>query len=349
MKNKRIERRKYIIITCGVIATLIVVLVLVLLLDKPKDFRDETKGTPEPTVIATEGTADGATPTPMTMDYDSGVYYNGHYYEYNDNLFNMVFLGIDKKDKLEEHSNPGMGGQADCIILISFDRETKTAKLLQINRDSMVPVDKYDSLGNYMLTERKQLATQYAYGNGKEFSAVITKDAVSKLLFGTPIENYFVLDLSAISVLNDAVGGVTITMADDYTWLDPAFEKGKTITFTGQQANEFVHYRNLKELDSNLGRMQRQIEFIPAMIDQMRKSMGGDTDYYNRFVPLIKDYMVTDLSADRINKLAEYNLAEGEIYKVPGNLTMGEKYAEYEVDDAGLQEILIKMLYKQKN
>ena len=64
--------------------------------------------------------------------------------------------------------------------------------------------------------------------------------------------------MTAIRVLNDLVGGVSVTMEEDGTQIDPAFVKGATVRLSGSQAEAFVRARMGLENDTNLARMQRQ-------------------------------------------------------------------------------------------
>ena len=79
----------------------------------------------------------------------------------------------------------------------------------------MVDVNVCDSAGKFLGTERLQICLAHAYGDGAESSSENLKLSVSRLLFGIPINAYFTLDLDAISILNDAVGGVTVDVIDD--------------------------------------------------------------------------------------------------------------------------------------
>ena len=73
------------------------------------------------------------------------VYYNGEAYKYNSVIKNILFMGIDNDAGIQDNNIPGAGGQADCIMLLSLNRETKTGTLFQISRDSMTEIDIYDS------------------------------------------------------------------------------------------------------------------------------------------------------------------------------------------------------------
>ena len=47
-------------------------------------------------------------------------------------------------------------------------------------------------------------------------------------------------EIGAIAALNDLLGGVTVTLQDDFTMADPAMQAGATITLTGEQAVTLV-------------------------------------------------------------------------------------------------------------
>mgnify|MGYP002619754252 FL=1 len=273
------------------------------------------------------------------------IEYNGQTYEYNTDLENYLFLGVDKKEEVTLHDTPGTAGQADCIMILSANKETKKVKILQVSRDSMTDVDIYDVNGNYYTSINAQIATQYAYGNGKDTSCWAMKKTVSELLYDLPIEGYLSLDIDGISTINDAIGGVTITVPKDYTYVDPAFTEGAELTLTGEQAERYVRYRDITQQGSNNDRMERQVQYIPALISSIRKNTSGVVSYYNLYKDVLGPYMVTDLSATQIDALASYELDKETEY-VPGEAIPGEVNEEFHVNEQQLKELLIKMFYK---
>ena len=56
---------------------------------------------------------------------DNTIEWNGKRYTYNNNLINILFLGIDHANDIDTSYMPGDAGQADCIMLLSLDKETK--------------------------------------------------------------------------------------------------------------------------------------------------------------------------------------------------------------------------------
>ena len=58
-------------------------------------------------------------------------------------------------------------------------------------------------------------------------------DAVSTLLGGHKIDGFAMVNMSAIEVVNDMVGGVTVTIEDDFPDSDTLI-KGQTVTLHGE-------------------------------------------------------------------------------------------------------------------
>ena len=276
------------------------------------------------------------------------IYYEDKAYIYNSNIQNILFLGIDNDDKLHTQEYPSNAGQADCIMVLSVNKADQTTRILQISRNAMTDVDIFDLNGNYFSSIEAQLATQYAYGNGTDTSCWATKRTVEELLYNLPISGYFALDISAVSKVNDMLGGVTITIPEDYTMIDPAFVKGETITLTGEQAEKYVRYRDQSTLGSNDQRMERQIQYIPALLEAMRNKLEGSKESLEDFLNEISPYMVTDLDVNTMEELFRRNWKIGKAVYVPGKTKMGEQYEEFHVDKDALKRILIELYYLQK-
>lgn len=276
------------------------------------------------------------------------VYYNGDSYVYNQNIVNILFMGIDNDTEIVMQDVPGKGGQADCIMILSINKEDGIAHIMQISRNAMTDVDIYDLNGNYYASMEAQLATQYAYGNGADTSCWAMKKTVGELLYELPISGYFAMDIAAVSVVNDLLGGVTITIPEDYTEIDPAFVKGATITLSGEQAEKYVRYRDLNAIGSNDLRMQRQVQYIPALLETFRNKVGDSQEALENFYSSISTYAVTDLSVDMMGEMLQQEWKVGEAVYVPGETVAGEIYEEFYINDAELRKILIETFYKLK-
>lgn len=268
---------------------------------------------------------------------------DGKKYKLNSDIKTVLFMGVDKEEKADLGNNPGENGQSDSLNLLVLNKDKKTAQIIQISRDSMVGIDVYDVTGNKLMTENGQIALQYAYGDGAEESCRLTSSKVSELMYGMNIDSYFSLTLEGLVAATDAVGGITLTVPEDYTAIDPSFEKGATITLNGELAEKYVRKRDIEVLDSNNQRMERQSQFMGALIEKMQ-SIDSKSEYLSLYQKL-GDYMTTDMTADEMEDLTNYKITE-ETIKVPGEIIEKDGHAQYLVDNKKLKKIILKMFYK---
>ena len=88
-------------------------------------------------------------------------------------------------------------------------------------------------------------------------------------MHGIDIDFYISLEMDGISTLNDALGGVTVTLEDDFTALDPTMTKGTTLTLEGNQAEYYVRGRMYIGVGTNEARMVRQQVFMSALSQRL--------------------------------------------------------------------------------
>lgn len=273
------------------------------------------------------------------------ITYDGKKYQYNENLKNILFLGVDKTEEVQVQQYAGRNGQSDCIILLVMDQKEKTTKLLQISRDSMVDLNIYSITGDFLTTMRGQLALQYAYGDGEKKSCRLSEEAVSNLLYGLKIDGYVSLNIEGISEVVDALGGLEFTLSEDAVEVNPSYLKGSVVKLNGEEAERFVRYRDINELGSNNGRMERQVQFLRALFSSVKAAAAKDDAIYDTLIDSASPYMVSDLTAEEMKALSEYQM-DDEIEKVPGEVQEGEEHDEYIIDDERLYELMIKTFYK---
>ena len=279
------------------------------------------------------------------------IVYNGAKYKYNEDNINILFMGIDRDMQDTGEKVIGENGQADVLIWAALDSKTGHLSLINISRDAMVDVNKYNVKDKYLGTDKMQLCLAYSYGDGKEKSCENTLQSVSRLMYGMPVNAYVAIDYSAIAPLNDAIGGVTVNVLEDLTQSDSALKAGETVTLHGEQAQTYVRSRNTEVLDSNNQRMERQKQYIDAFlqqaISQTRKNPTLPVTLYND----VSDYMVTNISASEVTHLAtlmiQNGVSGGDILTVPGEVTQGDVYAEFNPDDKELYKLILSVFYKE--
>ena len=155
------------------------------------------------------------------------VRYNGNVYDYNEDITTFLIMGIDKDDEVVKEVQEGTdGGQSDALFLLVLNPHDESIKIIGINRNTMTDVDIYDDYGRYMTTTIAQIAVQHGFGNGMEESCEYQVKAVSNLFYQLPIHGYAAINMSAISTINDIVGGVDVTVLEDLTKWDSKLVEG---------------------------------------------------------------------------------------------------------------------------
>lgn len=292
--------------------------------------KDETRDVPASSTDAAEKSSDT-------------IVVDGREYRLNTNIQTVLFMGIDKNAKSDMGDRAGENGQSDSLNLLIVDRETKKAQILQISRDSMVDIDIYSASGEKMISEPGQIALQYAYGDGEEESCRLTAGKVSELLYGVNVDSYLSLTMEGMVKAADAIGGVTMTVPEDYTWIDPAFSKGATLTMDGEMVEKYVRSRDTEVLDSNVQRMERQSQFMGALIEKLQNVK--ETSNYLSLYQQMEPYMVTNMTADEMKSLSEYDIDTNTL-EVPGEVILKDGHAQFIVDNEALRKIILKTFYK---
>ena len=275
----------------------------------------------------------------------SVITYNGKKYTENTSIKSYLFIGVDERegDFVEEELAPGSAGQADCLMLLIVNDETKEANILQINRNAMTELDIYGELGSVEKTVNGQICLQYAYCTGGTRSCLAQKRTVEDLLFRISIDGYFAMSLPGIAEVNDALGGVDVTMSQDYTWINPVFVQGTTVHLKGELATQFVQYRDTNVFNSVEDRMNRQTAYMASLIN-MLKNIDENT-----LLSTLNDYVgnriLTDLKTNELRSLVSCHYNTDTILTLPGEMVQGEEYEEYNVDNTALQDMIVQRFY----
>lgn len=208
-------------------------------------------------------------------------------------LTNILLIGVNW-----EESETAVSGRharkADFLLLTTIDRKNKTVSTLQLDRDTMTDFRIYDSFGCYTDNRGMQLRLYYTHGASGAESCDNTVWAVSHLLGNIPIDAYLALNMGAITVLNDALGGVTVTLEEDFSKLDAEMTKGTTLTLHGKQAEYFVRSREGVGDGTNVSLMRRQKIFIRAAAEKLVQKMGNDMSYAGTIYNALSGHMLTN-------------------------------------------------------
>lgn len=283
------------------------------------------------------------------------VFYKGEKYLYNKDITSILCMGVDKERMQENSDLIGQSGQADVLMLAILDTKKGTVNLWNISRDSMTEVDIFNVDGEFVRTEVMQACLAFAYGDGSHQSCDNTVRAVSRLVYGMPIQSYAVIDMDVIQPLNDAVGGVEVTIHEEDV-LPPRFKPGTKVLLKGNDVEDYIRTRmeiwdEIGTLDSNNNRMARQkqymTKFIQKALQMTKQDISTPITLFN--IARKDNHMITNLNVSRVAYLttifSKINFTENSFQTIPGEVVAGEVHAEYYVDDEVLYQMILDTFY----
>lgn len=282
------------------------------------------------------------------------IYHNGKAYRFNEEMITILCMGIDQRsEKVEQILGiSGESGQADTIFLVTLNPIRNKIRVIAVSRDTMTQIPVFDARGNYLGKERNHLGLAYAFGDGKKESCHYMVDAVSQLFYGIPINGYAAFHMSSIAEINDAVGGVTVTVPEDLTSVDSLLKKGETVTLKGNSAFYFAKWRNTALHDSNTLRMNRQKIYLEEFFKQAVRAVQKDYTIPATLYQELTDQMVTDLSLDKavylVTEALNMSFTSNDLISLKGEAAVGTVYDEYLVDDDALYELILDTFYIQQ-
>ena len=149
--------------------------------------------------------------------------------------------------------------------------------------------------------------------------------------------------------VNDAIGGVTVTMSEDWEIDGRKYTKGQTIKLVGKEANDFLFRRDTDEFGSNMMRVSRQQDYLHALIPQLKEAAKADIGIVTKVYEATSGYMYTNMSLPDIISLASEALTKGysfgDVQVLPGEYVEGKGHDEYNVDTDAVYEMVIQNYY----
>ena len=278
------------------------------------------------------------------------IEYNGATYRPKTNLTTILLMGVDHASTAEEGLINRSGGQADFLRLVAIDPTNKKVYQIALDRDTMTPITILGVLGNRAGSRVERLSLSHAFGDGEHESCKLTVEAVSNLLYDTTINYYLALDMDGISELNDWLGGVTVTLEDDFSHIDPAMVAGETITLQGDQAEIFVRERMSIGVGTNESRMARQQLYLDEAQRLLRERIAQDENASDNLFDTINFALCTNLSKGTLaNVFSTAKDCETEPVITPTGTHEfdAEGFMQFFVDEDSLMDAIIRVFYEQ--
>lgn len=308
--------------------------------NKLLDYKDIQISLPQEMIDSTQ--ADGKT-----------LYYKGEKYTLNENITNILCMGVDKKDFTQTNEfGYGTNGQADSIFLVAFDTVTAKTNVISVSRETMVDVDTYSSGGEFTGTKKEQICLAYFYGNDEQKSCNNVKKSISRYFYGLPVNSYFSFDFQAVSIINDAVGGVTVTPTQDVLIAEKKYAKaGQAVTLNGSEALKYVRTRD-EDINANNRRMERQVQYVKALSNIVTLKTKDDILTPVHLFNKMGNNVVSDIDTSKITYLTECfvkNNLSGDInfVSIEGATSMGEEYVEFKEDKTKFFELILSVFYNK--
>ena len=318
-----------------VVAALILILVLVMIYSGLRIL--------ESTVFFDE-TGEVSTAQTKTITHDGIEYFP------RQDITVILVMGIDEEGPVKDSGFYRNNGEADMVAAVILDQKDETYSVLTLNRDMMLDMPVLGIGGRRAGSFYGQLALSHTYGSGLADSAENTRNTVSDLLYGIKIDHYVAMNMDAIGILNDAVGGVTVTVTDDFSQVDESLPMGE-VTLNRAQALTFVRTRQDVGNQLNLSRMERHKEYLKGLSQALNEKMDSSETFAAEIYEQMVNYMVTDCSVNVVTGLlqrcADYSLME--IVSVEGENRLGEEYYEFYADEEKLDALILQLFDAPKN
>ena len=278
--------------------------------------------------------------------------YNGNKYQYNNRVTTLLYAGLDSFDELNQTATYGDKARADSIMLIVLDEASKKMSVVAINRDTMTDVHRFSRNGGDLGTYVTHLGYAYANGDGGTASCENLKTAVSNLFNNLPIDGYMVSNQTSIVMINDLVGGVTVTVPNnDLATQYPELTEGNIVTLDESNVRAYVQQRDTAVDFSNEGRIERQKSFVLSFMDEFGTLVRDNSTQVWDELEECSNWMQTDITKNKYLSLADAfsqtNLAPDSYYILEGEDQLGELHDEFYYDEDALQELIIKLFYRE--
>lgn len=286
-------------------------------------------------------------------NYTEIIEYDGKKYKYNENIFSIAFLGIDRENFVSSDEADFVGA-SDAMMVLTVDIKTGDAKVIALPRDIMAEMNTfYDGTDKIRKEETHQLYLAYSYGDGKELSCQNAVDTISRVLDYVTIQKYYALDLAGISALNDSIGGVVLKSRYDFPAYD--IKKDDVVTLKGDMAESYVRARDTDTITASLERLDRQVQYVESFFLQVFPAVLTDFGKISQLYNVGSQYSQTNLSLQDATYLASVLLSKGtsrfETYTIEGEMksyedkATGNIHAAFYPDKDSITQTVLDVFY----
>lgn len=272
-------------------------------------------------------------------------------YRYPLSYETYLLIGTDASGNEDAEGVEYTGNMADFLLLAIVNAQEESCSFLQLNRDTITEVQLLTQDGEAVTSENMQLCAAHWYGGSREQSCENTVDAVQKLLGGMPIDGYYALNMDEIATLNQAVGGVEVTIEDDFSQADPSLKKGETVNLSDEQARTFVQGRMSVGDGENTSRMRRQRQYMEGFFDKLQGITKEDPEFTINLYNDLVERATTNMPGSLVSDLA-LDLVDAEdqgVFTFEGSVEIGQHlgdgldHTEFYLDESSVIEVMTQL------
>ena len=267
-----------------------------------------------------------------------------------------LFIGVDDaRDVAEIAGDFTEFHQCDTLLLYVVDEDARHYNTLSINRDTVATMDLLDAMGNIITQTDHQIEFAYSYTAYPDINSENVVRAVSRLLGDIDIDGYVTMGYSGIPYVNDVLGGVEVTIEDDFSQADSSLVMGETVNLMGEQALHYLRSRMNVGDGGNPSRMRRQQTYLTAFSAKLKAQVKENSGIINAMLNAAKPYMVSNLSMGSLSntllKCANYSF--GRSYNLSGvesevTYVTGNTHTEFSVEQESIDNTVLELYYTKQ-
>ena len=233
------------------------------------------------------------------------VQIDGKTYVKDPNTISILMLGVDWDGTEVKDAT---GKRSDMIMLCTIDTDTNKISFDSFPRDTRTTIHAVDKKTGKILDKTYLTKLNHAYALGAlandDAAAENTMLAMEDLAscdgqLNIPVDYFVSIDLEHLSDLAAALGGVEVTLDQNYPDIG---SKGETINLKGE--NVRLYLQNRKQMDDGeMDRQRHEQDFMMALARKI-KDLGAVNAATKLFPQLAGKVIQTNLNIDQIVAMA---------------------------------------------
>ena len=261
---------------------------------------------------------------------------------------NYLIVGIDSTGEMKASNGYNNTALNDLICLVSFNLTDSSYTIIPVSRDTMVEVDILGLSGKIIGSKYTQIDYAHTVGDGLDMSFRNTCRAVSKVLMGVDIERYVGINMTTVPLIVDFLGGVTITLDEDLTVIDPTWEEGTSITLTGDNCLLYLRARMEVGDGTQVSRMRRQQIFMEEVVRKARTNDYTFSDILD-MLHIINNYVCMDVTYMDMADILKYvqTFHYNGIKKIEGYTQKNKGLIEFIPYEDKMKELITTTFYEK--